>query len=224
MVAAFDISIELLIFATAIYLLHALQMPLLRKSAILLGFALRLPVIVPAAFRLHYLSGALSSDLALDITYEVICKQIEICYAIIAATLPCLRPFMMATATNYGGPAEGHKTKNGSGGVYGGAGSSGQSSRSYSNHGHTGLSLTSLTSKLGSAMHSNKHHGSTPTNADNNDPMYGIDSSSNHNATMVASHTSRDAQSIESSESKQMIIRKDVEYTVEYDSRPADKL
>jgi hypothetical protein len=49
-----------------------------------------------------------------------------------------------------------------------------------------------------------------------------MDSYGKHTATVVASRAPRDTRSIESSESKQMIIRKDVEYAVEYDSRPAD--
>jgi hypothetical protein len=200
-------------------------MPLSKKAAILFAFALRLPVIVPAALRIHYLSDALNSpDFTLDVTYEIICKQSEISYAIIGATLPCLRPFMTATATNYGAPAEGHKTKQGSnGGIYGRSGSSDKASRGNPNHGHVGLSLTSLTSKLGQRGHPEKHNGFPPMSGDYNGPTYGIDSYGQHTATVVASHPSRDAHSIDSSESKQMIIRKDVEYAVEYDSGPADR-
>jgi hypothetical protein len=223
-VAAFDIPIEILLFATAVYLLHALQMPLFKKSAIVFAFALRLPVIAPAAFRLHYLSEALnSSNFTLDITYEAVCKQVEISYAIIAATLPCLRPFMVATATNYGAPAEGHRTKTGTyGKAYVRSGSSNKSSRHNRNQTPTGFSLTSLTRKLGSGLHSEKNTVSSTVNGDNSAHIRGMDSHGKHTATVVASHMPRDTRSIESSESKQMIIRRDVEYAVEYDSRPAD--
>ena len=220
--AAFDIPTELLLFATAVYLLHALQMPLFKKSAIVFAFALRLPVIAPAAFRLHYLSEALnSSNFTLDITSEAVCKQVEISYAIIAATLPCLRPFMVATATNYGAPAEGHKTKTGTyGKAYARSGSSNKSSRRNRNQSAAGFSLTNLTRKLGSGLHSEKNNTSM-VNGDDSAHTCGIDSHGKHTATVVASHMPRDTRSIESSESKQMIIRKDVEYAVEYDSRPA---
>jgi hypothetical protein len=209
---------------TAVYLLYALQMPLLKRLAIMFAFALRLAVIVPAAFRLHYLSEALnSSDFTLDITYEAVCKQIEIASAIIAATLPCLRPFIVATATNYGAPAEGHKTKNGSyNKAYGRSGSSNKSSRGDRKQSHTGFSLTNLTRKLGSGLHSEKNSTSFTASGDNSGPTYGTDSNGKYTATVVASRTVRDTRSIESSESKQMIIRRDVEYAVEYDSRPAD--
>ena len=197
-------------------------MPFLKKSTIVFAFALRLAIIVPAALRLHYLSEALnSSNFTLDITYEAVCKQIEITYAIIAATLPCLRPFMVATATNYGAPAEGHKMKTGSYvKAYARSGSSNKSSRRDRSQNHPGFNLTNLTQKLSSGMHSEKNTSST-ADGDNSGPIYGIDSYVKHTATVVASRTPRDTRSIESSESKQMIIRKDVEYAVEYDSRPA---
>jgi hypothetical protein len=199
-------------------------MPLLKKATIVFAFALRLAVIVPIALRLHYLSEALnSSNFTLDITYEVVCKQVEIAYAIIAATLPCLRPFMVATATNYGAPAEGHKTKTGSyGKAYARSGSSNKSSRGDRNQNQPGFNLTNLTQKLSSGLHSEKNNTSSTANGDNSGPAYGVDSYGEHTATVVASRAQRDTRSMESSESKQMIIRKDVEYAVEYDSRPAD--
>ena len=78
------------------------------------SFALRLPVIVPIIVRLHYLDDAFNSpNYTLLVTWAVVCKEVQICYAIIAATIPCLKPFMSAMATNYGAPAEGARTKTG---------------------------------------------------------------------------------------------------------------
>jgi hypothetical protein len=42
------------------------------------------------------------------------CAQIEISFAIISATIPCLRPFMSSLNTHYGAPAK-PKTTSGSG-------------------------------------------------------------------------------------------------------------
>lgn len=64
-----------------------------------------LRVVAPSIMRLNYLSSALASpDPSLDGVLAVVCTQIEICYAIIATTTPCLRPFMSALNTGYGGP------------------------------------------------------------------------------------------------------------------------
>lgn len=35
-----------------------------------------------------------------------ICTEIELCYAVVATTIPCLRPFVFALSTNYGGPTD----------------------------------------------------------------------------------------------------------------------
>jgi hypothetical protein len=198
-------------------------MTLFKKCAIMFAFALRLLVIVPAAFRLHFVADALnSSNFTLDMTFQVVCKQVEIAYAIVAATLPCLRPFMVATATNYGAPAEGHKSKMGSySRAYVRSGTNNKSSHTGRNQSHTAFSLSHITRNMSSGLHSEKNNVASTMNADNNGPMHGMDSYGRHRATVVSSHAPRDGRSIDSSESKQMIIRKDVEYAVEYDSRPA---
>lgn len=62
-------------------------------------------MIVPIAFRLRYLGRELaSSNQTLDGVFPTICIQIEMSYAIIAASIPCMRPFMTATSTSYGAP------------------------------------------------------------------------------------------------------------------------
>ena len=62
-------------------------------------------------------------------------------------------------------------------------------------------------------------------NGNNIGPSYGIDSYGKHTTGIVASHASRDAHrhSHDSSESKQVIITKDIHDAVEYDSSTVDK-
>lgn len=72
-------------------------------------------MIAPAALRLYYLDIQLSSsDPTLSGTLASVCAQIEISYAIISATIPCLRPFMSSLNTHYGAPAK-PKTSTGTG-------------------------------------------------------------------------------------------------------------
>lgn len=216
-VAAFDITLEILIFATSGYLLYALQMTIFKKSAVLTGFALRLPLVIPIALRLHYLSLALnSSNYTLQVTNAAICKQVEIAYSIVAATIPCLRPFMTATATHYGAPAEGPRTKQGTYGAYGKSSNSSTSQKKQERR-NGGFQLASLTSRLSPGRgNASKMNSSQPSQLRN-----GLDTYGNHTASVVAGGGSRarDTQSVGSTESKQMIIRKDVDYSVEYDSR-----
>lgn len=64
-------------------------------------------VIAAAALRLHYQGLELASaDPSLDGVLATVCAEIELCYAVVATTIPCLRPFMFALNTNYGGPTQ----------------------------------------------------------------------------------------------------------------------
>ncbi|TPX08020.1 uncharacterized protein E0L32_010351 [Thyridium curvatum] len=104
-ITAFDVLTELGLFAIALHMAHGLFVSPGKKAVVLLAFALRLGVVAPSIMRLNYLSSALASpDPSLDGVLAVVCTQIEICYAIIATTTPCLRPFMSALNTGYGGP------------------------------------------------------------------------------------------------------------------------
>jgi len=198
-VAAFDISLEILLFATSVFLVHSLQMSVYKKLVVIFAFGLRLPVIVPTVFRLHYLSEALdSSDPTLEAVYTVMCKQIEIAYAIVAATIPCLRPFMTATATHYGAPAEGHKTKLGT--------SKG------SGYGRTPTKLTSFTSKLRSRALPEKNTDSLPPSTGADDVFGRQD---RYRTAVSSTPRDQDAGSMESGDSQQMIILKNVTYTIE---------
>ena len=64
-------------------------------------------MIIPATARLHNLHIEFSStDPTLAGVPASVCTQIEMNYAIIAASTPYLRPFMRALVTHYGMPAE----------------------------------------------------------------------------------------------------------------------
>ena len=57
--------------------------------------------------RLELLGRELSgNNPTFDGVLVCVCTQIQISYAIIATTTPCLRPFMSALNTHYGGPTE----------------------------------------------------------------------------------------------------------------------
>ncbi|KAG4415819.1 hypothetical protein IFR04_011053 [Cadophora malorum] len=105
-VAAMDIITEIALFSTSIYLIKNLQLCLQKKCVVVLAFGLHLPMVIPTILRLNNILSSLgSTDPSLEGAMVQVYTQIELCYAIIAATTPCLRPFMKALSTHYGAPA-----------------------------------------------------------------------------------------------------------------------
>jgi len=150
-------------------------------------------VIAPAILRLIYLNQEFtSSDPTLHGVYASVCTQTQICYAIIGATIPCLRPFMAALSTNYGAPAQIRTSP------------SGTKKSKYAND----YNLSSL-SKSSRSANLDKPKLSGPTKPWDR---------SNHHVSVA----SGDQHSMESHESKQMIISKNVEWQVDFDG-PAQR-
>lgn len=189
--------------------MYGLQMDFSKKAAVIFAFDLRLLVIVPIALRLHYFSGAYDTrDPTLRATALTICTQVQIACAIVIASVPTLRPFMLATATHYGAPAEGARTENHA--------SSGGS-----------FNLRNLASKIRKTT-SNKDTQNSRTSTQDGyvkegPPLPGTDD--HYTRTNVTSGRPQDGISNGigrgSDDSKEMIIRKDgirkdVRYMVEY--------
>ena len=207
-VVAFNIFTEIILALTSIYLVWSLQQSFAKKAMVVFAFDLRLFVIVPIAFHLYYISDSVgSNDPTLRATFMVVSKQAEISYAIIAASIPCLRPFILATVTHYGAPAEGPRAQSGS-------------TSKLSNIKKLSSRLIKTTSNVKTQDDVNtdpKVYYATETHI----PLNGIDSSPMH--TSVLGGRPQDAASVGSNDSAQMIIRKDVQYIVEHDYRSASR-
>ncbi|GFF26139.1 hypothetical protein IFM61606_09654 [Aspergillus udagawae] len=102
-ITAMDIVTELILFALAVTLLQGLFMPFKRKLQIGSAFLFRLPLIMFTIFHIYTLKGHYHSpDPTLSIVTSKIWSQVELNYALIACSVFCLRPFMAAVSTNYG--------------------------------------------------------------------------------------------------------------------------
>lgn len=151
-------------------------------------------VIASVALRLYYLNIEFhSSDPTLHGVLASVCTQIQLCYAIIAATTPCLRPFMTALSTNYGAAAQNKVIPTPS------AAGTGRSNNEYS--------LSSLSKKSRSA-------GSDARKTQISVPTTRWDQAEHRSAVV-----SGDQHSMDSHESRQMIISKNTEWAVEYEGR-----
>ena len=102
-ITAFNVLIETLLFALPVWLVWDLQTDLSRKMTVIAVFALRLPVIVVAILRVHFLGGMLgSSEPLLNGVVPFICLNIEMHWGLISATIPTLKPFVGAFNTGFG--------------------------------------------------------------------------------------------------------------------------
>ncbi|KAK4981850.1 hypothetical protein LTR66_009663 [Elasticomyces elasticus] len=102
-VAVFDIVTELALFGMAVQLVAGLLTKWPRKGRVVVAFGLRLPVVALAIVRLYYIhKQTRSANPTLQAAITAILTQLEMYYAIMGATIPCLRPFLSGFETNFG--------------------------------------------------------------------------------------------------------------------------
>ncbi|ORY05045.1 hypothetical protein BCR34DRAFT_49055, partial [Clohesyomyces aquaticus] len=95
-IVSFDILIELLLIALPIFFIWGIQMKPYIKIQVALAFGLRLPVAGFAGAHLHYLSicYASRSNTSKEIIPALAWLQVELFWALLAATIPTLKAFM----------------------------------------------------------------------------------------------------------------------------------
>ncbi|OJD19729.1 rpsU-divergently transcribed protein [Emergomyces pasteurianus Ep9510] len=101
------IGMEFLVAILPVYIAWGLHVHLKSKIVLLFAFSFRLPVIIVAALRIFYLHKQHMMDD--QIFYGVdpsVCMEVELHYSLIAATIPCLKPFVKSFNTGYLGRLE----------------------------------------------------------------------------------------------------------------------
>ncbi|KAF8858971.1 hypothetical protein BDZ45DRAFT_650581 [Acephala macrosclerotiorum] len=102
-ITAFNIISEAALFGMSILLVFKQRMPLSQKSVVISAFGMRLPTIAFCALRIHYFFPAFfTTDPTFDGVYFAVWTQTELTFSIMAATIPCLKPFMSSIGTNWG--------------------------------------------------------------------------------------------------------------------------
>ncbi|KAI5245827.1 hypothetical protein E4T43_03014 [Aureobasidium subglaciale] len=96
-VATFDSLFELAIFFLSIILVVPLQMTREIKLSVVFAFSFRLVVAIFAIIHVYYVSQwSSSSDPGIATVYSLLWQQVELGYALMAATIPTLRSFIRA--------------------------------------------------------------------------------------------------------------------------------
>lgn len=141
----------------------------------------------------------------------------EISYSVMAATIPCLKPFMSTISTNWGERPKTEFTNTSPGGSYGLGYLNGKSAKSIPTFSQNTARQTSVvTEELESQDAMDIPYEPVHGNIKNHQMLRG--DSVSHTAIVV--HESMpvdDRGSMRSNSSQQMIIRKEIKYSVEHD-------
>ncbi|BCS03278.1 uncharacterized protein AKAW2_70156A [Aspergillus luchuensis] len=206
-IGATDSIIELMLFLFSIFLVKSLQMPTSRKIIVLSSFAVRLPLIIFTSLHLYHLKNyAYSTNPTLDIIDSYVWTQMGMNYSLIVCTSFCLAPFMRAISVTYGNAGE----------VTLGTSSARSKSGKYARD----VSKQSQSYALQS-MDNQEEIGHSVNNPRHSQPTFVPEQSAGiFNATVSDGCSRRtDGDSVASSESTKMIIKKDVEVTITHEPR-----
>ncbi|KAL8769758.1 MAG: hypothetical protein Q9209_004374 [Squamulea sp. 1 TL-2023] len=220
-IGAIDITTEVALFAMAILLVKDLKLDISKKAFVVIAFGVRLPMIAVTILRLKAAKTWLhSSDPTFSGVFFIIWSIVEAHFSICSSNIACLKPFIAAFNTSFGGSAEINELSR--------LDRTGKGSNSASN--------SKSGSKIG-AMNSIRNLSTRNKGAGDKQGSNGVLSSSGNGPTrngIVGSVGGKqelgnevdiiheDTGSIGSGGSRQMIIQKDVTWDVEYSTaKPA---
>lgn len=178
-------------------------------------------MIAPLAVRLGYIVSNLDAqDPTLRQDKVVVNTQTELVVALVAATVPCLRPFMGAVDTSFGAAAAGTSL---AGSGYAKRSTRSGNARQYSNESKQVLSSNGFRigrKKKGvDELASHDDIALEPISRSWTGKAGLEDQTEERHTSTTTKQSADDHQSVGSQDSQQMIIRRDVEWNVRYESR-----
>ncbi|KAL8887479.1 MAG: hypothetical protein Q9215_004954 [Flavoplaca cf. flavocitrina] len=211
-IGAIDIATEVALFAMSILLVKDLKMDTSKKSFVVIAFGVRLPMIAFTILRIQSAKSWLnSSDLSYNGVFFVIWSIVEAHFSICSSNIACLKPFIAAFNTSFGGSA-GINELSRMDRSSGGNSNSGtlKSLKNFSRRNRTNRDGSNVMSS-NSRIATNKGGGS----------QLGTRNASRHDGKNLEMGNEvdivhEDTGSIGSGGSRQMIIQKDVTWDVEY--------
>ncbi|KAJ9613053.1 hypothetical protein H2200_002994 [Cladophialophora chaetospira] len=188
---ALDIATEVMLLATAVFLVWSLQTSVTRKVTVVTGFACRLPIIIAIGFRLGTFDQAgLTTDPSLRETLFIVWTQTELNYSLISASNPSLLQFMRNLNTHFGGVTE-------------------RENATYGSHKSSSHSFPMSILRSGNKTNASQNRSHTHTGENDDVNGYGI--------SRAKAPALKNKGSVGSGDSQKYIIQKDISYTVEYE-------
>ncbi|EHY58391.1 hypothetical protein HRR83_007243 [Exophiala dermatitidis] len=197
LITAFDVATECVLVLLSIFIVWPVQMAFYMKSQVVLAFAFRLPVAALSIVHLKFISEyAGSSNPGVAMATVLVIQQVQLCWTLIAATVPNLKSFVKSFSSGFGIQLDPDSTRAYSSGRYAG-----------SNQYEMGSVNANAGSKSRSANRS-YNDVETQTHMPHQEPDDSTDSKP----------TTRDQASIDSAGSQDHIIRKDVQWNIHYET------
>ncbi|KAF1812931.1 hypothetical protein P152DRAFT_507237 [Eremomyces bilateralis CBS 781.70] len=196
LVIGVDIAIEIILLVLPTWLILPLQMSWERRFQVIFAFWLRIPVIAFTALKLYFFLPTVSSPVpSFTISSAIVWTQFLLCWSLMAASIPNLKTFMRSFNSGFGLEIAGL--------TYG------YGSRNYEmNSLHTGSGHKSREQTL------NRSHADSTADRLRTDALQTTTSIYGKGAS-----TEGEESSVTSGNSQEMIIRRDVQWTVSY-NRP----
>lgn len=123
-IATFDMFIEVLLLLLPVAFIWPIQLKRHIKLQVAIAFGSRMPIIAFAAMHLHYVSQyASSTNVSKAIIPALICQQFELLWSLLSATVPTLKAFMKSFNSGFGMEIDvdtryGYKSRHGNNGSY----------------------------------------------------------------------------------------------------------
>ncbi|KAH7130220.1 hypothetical protein B0J11DRAFT_522672 [Dendryphion nanum] len=220
-VAAIDMLIELLLVLLPLAFVWPIQMKGYIKLQVAIAFSFRLPVIALSALHLHYMSSYINStNPSKAIIPALVCQQFELSWSLLSATIPTLKAFMRSFNSGFGMEID-LDTPYGYG--------SGNNNGTYRLETMKNTTASHATFNGGSALRS--HQGSmkrqdiapsatsTPAKSAKAAGVVNINETNGSDTTFYLVNPHEERGSITSDGSQEMIIRRDVQWSVSYEER-----
>ncbi|PYH88706.1 hypothetical protein BO71DRAFT_445067 [Aspergillus ellipticus CBS 707.79] len=101
-ITAFDVITEAFLVGLSIRLVWGIQMHRSQKAAVVFAFGIRILIIILILLRQSYLNRLASHNAFLDLSSILVVTEILLHCSLMAATVPCLKPFVIAFNTGWG--------------------------------------------------------------------------------------------------------------------------
>ncbi|PWY69046.1 hypothetical protein BO70DRAFT_300147 [Aspergillus heteromorphus CBS 117.55] len=101
-ITAFDVITEAFLLGLSIHLVWGIQMRRSQKAAVIFAFGIRVLIVLLVVLRQVYLNHISVDDTFLDLSNALVVTEVLLHCSLMAATVPCLKPFVIAFNTGWG--------------------------------------------------------------------------------------------------------------------------